>query len=282
MATRTSTAWTATTWIMKPCVSSPAENRACTPQTCITSSIESPRDDRRQPRVPVTSTPLQKASFVCGYFLLLFLICSLVTACAAEASPGGLAPTASAITVLLYDHIGVPLTVLDEATQVVTSVYGRADVTIAWKTCLSLQTGRRMLDDCRRDLHGDELVVRMTRPANSPQWNVRSSALGVAVVLDGATGFYVSVYYSRVKDLAESQRVRPGLVLGYTIAHEVGHLLLRSTAHSPLGLMRSGWDSESRKQAERGRLYLLRDQSKQAWVEASRRAATAQQNRAGN
>ena len=209
------------------------------------------------------------------YSLLVSLICSVVTASAADVPPDGSTLAAPVISALLYDEIGVPISVLEQATQLVTSIYGRAGVDVAWRTCLSLQTGRLMLDDCKRHLNADELVVRIKRPAKSSLWRVRASALGVALVLDGIAGYYVSVFYGRIEDLAESQRVRPGLVLGYAIAHEVGHLLLRSTAHSELGLMRGAWDSESRKQAERGRLYFLSDQSKRVREEAAMRAAAA-------
>jgi hypothetical protein len=130
-----------------------------------------------------------------------------------------------------------------------------------------------MLDDCKRDLNSDELVVRIKRPAKSSLWKVRASALGVALVLDGIAGHYASVFYGRIRGLAEAQRVRPGLILGYVIAHEIGHLLLKSTAHSRSGLMRYGWDAESLRQVERGSLYLLSEEAKRAREEAAMRAS---------
>jgi hypothetical protein len=60
---------------------------------------------------------------------------------------------------------------------------------------------------------------------------------------NGISGF-ATVYVDRVDWLARrAQYPRPPL-LGRAIAHEIGHLLLRSNAHTEAGLMREVWTAE--------------------------------------
>jgi hypothetical protein len=51
--------------------------------------------------------------------------------------------------------------------------------------------------------------------------------------------------------------------LGHGVAHEIGHLLLNSSAHSPFGLMRGKWDSKDLQRAARGDLLFM---AEQAWT----------------
>ena len=212
-----------------------------------------------------------------SHLLVLSLACSLVTANSAEASPDGSVSTSPTINALLYDLIGVPPSTLNEAMRQVSFVYSRAGVGIRWESCYPPRGGQPAPDACQRDPNTDEVVVRITRPSKSSQWNVRASALGVAIVLDGITGRYVSVFYGRIRSLADAQRVKPELVLGFAICHEIGHLLLRSTGHSSMGLMRYGWNNETRQQAEQGHLRFLMTEAQQIRQEAAKRAVSAVQ-----
>ena len=45
-----------------------------------------------------------------------------------------------------------------------------------------------------------------------------------------------------------------GTVLGYLIAHEVGHLLIGPGVHSPHGLMKGKWSSKDLEEMQRGQL----------------------------
>jgi hypothetical protein len=64
------------------------------------------------------------------------------------------------------------------------------------------------------------------------------------VVSDYTLGFAESgtqdatVLYDRVKKFARRYRVNRGVMLGYVIAHELGHLLLPPNSHSVAGVMR--------------------------------------------
>src|SRR4030095_16586544 len=69
-------------------------------------------------------------------------------------------------------------------------------------------------------------------------------------VSDETVGFAVpgsraaNVIYERIRRIARRRHVASGLLLGYVIAHELGHLLLPAHSHSSSGLMRPDLDME--------------------------------------
>ena len=68
-------------------------------------------------------------------------------------------------------------------------------------------------------------------------------------------GRLATVYPDRVARLAEWAGVNSSVLLGRVIAHEVGHLLLGTTDHSPNGLMRARWS----------KLHLAHQRSIRSW-----------------
>ena len=67
---------------------------------------------------------------------------------------------------------------------------------------------------------------------------------------------YATVLIDRVEELAEQQVVSKGQILGYAVAHELGHILMCSSSHPPRGLMRAGWKAnELRDMAQRRLLF---------------------------
>src|SRR5205085_3700256 len=69
------------------------------------------------------------------------------------------------------------------------------------------------------------------------------------------------VFYATAYRLSESGRLNLGEVLGHVVAHELGHLLLGSNAHSSLGIMRPHWSAEELQSLRMGKLLFTREQS---------------------
>jgi hypothetical protein len=55
------------------------------------------------------------------------------------------------------------------------------------------------------------------------------------------TGTDITIFYDRVKRVSEDVEIDSASVLGLVMAHEIGHMLLRSKKHSPTGIMKSPW-----------------------------------------
>ena len=55
------------------------------------------------------------------------------------------------------------------------------------------------------------------------------------------------------------------------MAHEIGHLLLAESSHSPAGLMRAAWDKEDLRALMRGRLSFTAPQAQRMASMATKR-----------
>jgi hypothetical protein len=80
---------------------------------------------------------------------------------------------------------------------------------------------------------------------------------------EGQAGCVANVFYHRVESLARAGNGAEWQILGYAMAHEMGHLLLRMKAnsHSPSGIMRAKWGLQDFKQAALGELLFTRAQA---------------------
>jgi hypothetical protein len=67
------------------------------------------------------------------------------------------------------------------------------------------------------------------------------STVGVALPY-ARQGVHVTMFRDALEQTARSSNVNFGKLLGSAIAHEIGHVLLRSSGHSSSGLMRAKWD----------------------------------------
>lgn len=84
-------------------------------------------------------------------------------------------------------------------------------------------------------------MVRILRSSHSSQL-ASKTALGHSIIdTRTGTGVLATVYFDRVHQRAAQAHVSKPRLLGRAIAHELGHLLLSTTAHSAEGLMRGEW-----------------------------------------
>ena len=101
---------------------------------------------------------------------------------------------------------------------------------------------------CEAGLEGDEAVqqhwftlrLRDGRPFIKPA-PAALDTLGEAFLPVDNGGYIVEVYYQAVQALAGAKEAELTTLLGYVIAHELGHLLL-GPGHAAKGVMRSAWD----------------------------------------
>ena len=95
---------------------------------------------------------------------------------------------------------------------------------------------------------------------------------------DTATpGFVASVFHHRVESLAVELGCARAVILGYAMAHEIGHLLLGTSSHSPRGIMRGQWTEKELLSASAGRFGFFPQQGAKmrAEVESRAKAQTA-------
>jgi len=142
---------------------------------------------------------------------------------------------ADLVIVRTYDAVGVPPSALAEARGVAAAILTGADLRISWLVC-SAPAGAE--SPCSVPLKPHEVVVRIV--AAPPQ--VSASALGSALVdISTGAGALATIYEDHVEATAAHAGGDAGSLLGRTMAHEIGHLLIGNGGHAGGGLMRGRW-----------------------------------------
>jgi hypothetical protein len=94
-----------------------------------------------------------------------------------------------------------------------------------------------------------ELAIRIVRAKIPPRYDGRLPLGDALIDTHARGGVLATVYIDRIEWLAQEAGTDRRTLLGRAIAHELGHLLLATTTHGPVGLMRAHW---SREEVRRG------------------------------
>ncbi len=120
------------------------------------------------------------------------------------------------------------------------SILADAGVDAVWVDCAARPRDGEP-SPCRTPRREGDLVIRIIPDGQVPAPDGHNP-LGYAVVgANGRGGALATVFADRVQRVAAQSRANPDVLLGRAVAHEVGHLLLRSQSHSRSGLMREVW-----------------------------------------
>ena len=178
--------------------------------------------------------------------VLLFATCSWLFVSAAVSADS------HALVVRVYDTANGDNLSRTTAIRTAAAILRDAGLSIEWRDC----TGAGSQPDCQNPQRGDLIVRIVPTPPRRTSAAANSlllraapgeeqSQLGVAV-LDPVTltGQLATVFQQPVLRMANRAGIAPAELLGRTIAHETGHLLLRSRSHSSTGLMRENWTLE--------------------------------------
>jgi len=88
------------------------------------------------------------------------------------------------------------------------------------------------------------LIVIVTPDNRAASLKVHDpEALGVTLRSERTMGT-VYLFFGRVNRSARAHRIDTAIVLGYALAHEIGHALLPTGSHTAWGIMRGAWDDQ--------------------------------------
>ena len=149
------------------------------------------------------------------------------------------APARLHVAVAVCDAQNAPPAVIESAEQIAGAVYRDIGVSLEWTDA-----------GCAAGEH--TLTVNVIAREASPL-NVTNLTLGFAE--PGSS--VATILYDRIVSFARHFRVKRDVLLGYAIAHEIGHLLLPPNSHSPTGVMRPALNLE---EAAAKRLRFTREQ----------------------
>jgi hypothetical protein len=142
-----------------------------------------------------------------------------------------------ALILIVHDTVGLAGPQIAEARTTVNAILEQAHLQTDWHLCPAPNLGVDAGDPlCAAAAPDGAVVVRVVRATRA----VPPETLGTARV-DGANGFFATVFVDHVRALAAQARFDPGVLLGRAIAHEIGHLLMGTKAHASAGLMRGRW-----------------------------------------
>jgi hypothetical protein len=144
------------------------------------------------------------------------------------------------VTVNIYNDAGVAEPILAESRREATRIFQRAGVKIIWLDCSRPEGESMGRSACQTPMNRSHLAVRIV-PWSSKSGDV---VFGQAFLASDGEGAYSDVFYDSVTKLHEEWHARISVLLGHVIAHEIGHLLLGTSAHSWVGIMRSHWQGE--------------------------------------
>jgi hypothetical protein len=175
---------------------------------------------------------------IAGAFGLAVLPTTHIVAAAAGLPLSG---TAQELTVRVYETVAISPSELESARTEAKAVFDDAGVALRWRTCAAVDGAAESFPNCDDPIGPTEVIVRIldAAPRTPP------SALGDSLItVDHRDGSLATVYADRVELTARSARIPVGVLLGRTIAHEIGHLILGTTEHPAKGLMRANWSGE--------------------------------------
>jgi len=153
----------------------------------------------------------------------------------ARSLPGQVHPQ---IVVWVYNDAGVEGATILGAEKIAAQIYQRAGFEIAWNNCPSLPGAGHT--GCLQALPPGRIFLHIEHQPRTPAEGI----YGVAFLGDGGWGAYCDLFYDRIVALHRQGAASEARMLGIIAAHEIGHLLLGSNAHSPEGIMRPQWQSE--------------------------------------
>jgi hypothetical protein len=177
------------------------------------------------------------------------------------------------VTVCNVDHI--PDTAIEHAENQAVYVFRAADVEIHWMSC-----GVELPTPDARMRPG--FIVRVLAGGPFAKADpVSLDPIGRAFMNASGFGFLADAYYGAIRDV---KSLYPGVasdqLLGYTIVHELGHLLI-GPGHRPNGIMRAAWSRKEVVALSRG-LLQFDDAERAAILRTLRSRAAGSDATAGN
>jgi hypothetical protein len=166
----------------------------------------------------------------------LLLMTVLSTAAAAGEEPHQIK-----LLIVTYDAAHVGPQTLKQAERIAATILLSATTQSRWEAGAAEDLRNLGMDftaysakDCQPDP-----VPRVQILPHAPV-GVPPNALGFSLPC-ARFGIQVTIYADRVGSVSESGGPSFGRVLGYAMAHELGHVLLHSGAHAAAGLMKASW-----------------------------------------
>jgi hypothetical protein len=176
------------------------------------------------------------------------------------------------ITVHAFDYSGTHPASIADAQKAAGLPFRQAGIDVRWLNCPVAGPDSAAVPECetRSDATHFVLVILPEHMARKMAASPRQFGLAV-LSRDGGFPNHAYVFLHRAVDLSRNELVPWAGILGHLMAHELGHLLLGTNSHFPVGIMRASWRTLEMKQALMGNLSFTPEQAARMRDEVRRR-----------
>jgi hypothetical protein len=159
------------------------------------------------------------------------------------------------VEVLVYDGAQISQSVLHQAEIEAGRIFRAAGVEVTWANCVSRSA---LADDACHHFPASHDFVLHIVPTGKTSTDL---VFGLSFLDKDGAGRYSDVFFDRIEEAHRAFGVNLARLLGAVTAHELGHLLLGSHAHSHMGIMTPHWEGETLRVMNMGSLLFTREQA---------------------
>ena len=168
----------------------------------------------------------------------------------------------SRVTVLVYNYARLPMETLRESEDRASLIFRKAGVEVDWADCPLNNEDPALYPGCP-ELSGPTQLFLRIFAKTATKVDIGGEAFVAARI--------ANIFWNRVEEQAQRLHVTSTRFLAHTVAHELGHLLLGSNSHSPVGIMTARWDAPTVTRIRQEGLYFHGQQSELMRSEMSKR-----------
>ena len=180
------------------------------------------------------------------------------------------------VTIQVHDYSRLPGESLSRATTIVTRLYERIDVRTEWIGVLRPKERTEAARSAEKpSVPIGQLTIIVLTPTMAARGRIADGVLGYAAVADEGMGRIAYVIYDRVRSIAAEGAMREGDLLGFVMAHEIGHLLLPRGPQPSTGLMKGCWTMQEVRRMDVLKLEFSPEQAGQIRLTIQNEAVTA-------
>jgi len=192
---------------------------------------------------------------------------------AAQKPPSGGNSPNLRITIWVHDYARVKPSTLARAEREATRILGEAEVNLLWQSYSPPPGGPGAVPASQAASDATLIRVIFVEPSKAYALTHPEETLGITPMSrEGERDTLVEVFLDRVRYQADYSGLSVGVLLGHAIAHELGHVLLRTSGHVSTGIMRAGWTPEDLRLADSGLLIFTSRQAELIRNEVRERA----------
>jgi hypothetical protein len=158
------------------------------------------------------------------------------------------------ITVVVQNSTRLSAEIVNESELETARIFRSAGIAITWVNCFA--ASGRMEDACLQTPGLGQFVLHIV-----PSGKTSSDLVfGLAFLDEQGVGKYGDVFLDRIEEACRESGTDLSRLLGTVAAHELGHLLLGSHAHSSAGVMTAVWKERTLRYESMGFLLFTHKQ----------------------